>query len=136
MLIFLDIDGVMVPARGWQSPELLDDGFPAFSQRASHALNQMISMDDVVILTTSHKSRFSIQEWKNIFNKRGIVINTLESLPENSSNLSRKDEILQWFSTHSVNEKFIIIDDDRSLNDLPSNLKKCLIQPSPFIGLV
>ena len=33
MLLFLDIDGVMVPAKGWKSPELLNDGFPAFSSR-------------------------------------------------------------------------------------------------------
>jgi hypothetical protein len=30
MLIFLDIDGVMVCVKGWKSPELLNDGFPAF----------------------------------------------------------------------------------------------------------
>jgi hypothetical protein len=31
MLIFLDIDGVMVPAKSWERPVLLKDGFPAFS---------------------------------------------------------------------------------------------------------
>ena len=35
MLFFLDIDGVMVPAKGWKSPEFLDDGFPAFNIRQS-----------------------------------------------------------------------------------------------------
>ena len=29
MIIFLDIDGVMVPAKGWKVPDQLDDGFPA-----------------------------------------------------------------------------------------------------------
>jgi hypothetical protein len=135
MLIFLDIDGVMVPAKSWKSPELLDDGFPAFSQGACDTLRQIISDNNTVILTTSHKSNFTIQEWKNIFKLRGIEISYLKALPENIGRLSRKDELLKWFNLNTIEEEFIIIDDDSSLNDLPLNLKKHLIQPSPFIGL-
>jgi hypothetical protein len=43
MLIFLDIDGVMVPAKGWQRPELLSDGFPVFSLNAVNALKKLIT---------------------------------------------------------------------------------------------
>lgn len=71
MLIFLDIDGVMVPAKGWKSPEFLNDGFPAFSKNATIALQNLISEDTTVILTTSHKSSFSIAGWKELFKKRG-----------------------------------------------------------------
>ncbi len=56
MFIFLDIDGVMVPAQGWKSPELLNDGFPVFSNKASRVLQSLISEDTTVMLTTSHKS--------------------------------------------------------------------------------
>ena len=49
--------------------------------------------------------------------------------------MSRKDEILKWFNQNKIDETFIIIDDDSSLNDLPLDLKKHLIQPSPYIGL-
>lgn len=135
MLIFLDIDGVMVPAKSWKSPDLLEDGFPAFSQSACHTLQRLISENDTVILTTSHKSNFTIQEWKNIFKHRGIEIPALKALPENNCRLSRKDELLKWFNLNTIQEEFIIIDDDSSLNDLPKDLKKHLIQPSPFIGL-
>ena len=38
MLLFLDIDGVMVPAKGWKSAELLEDGFPVFSTKATEIL--------------------------------------------------------------------------------------------------
>ena len=51
------------------------------------------------------------------------------------SHLNRKDEILNWFKANHVDEKFIIIDDDTSLNDLPDYLKAHLVQPSPLIGL-
>jgi hypothetical protein len=135
MLIFLDIDGVMVPAKSWKTPDLLDDGFPAFSKVACVTLQRIISENDTVILTTSHKSNYTIQEWKNIFKHRGIEISALKALPENSCRMSRKDEILKWFNHNKIDEAFIIIDDDSSLNDLPLDLKKHLIQPSPYIGL-
>lgn len=135
MLLFLDIDGVMVPAKGWKSPELLNDGFPEFSSKATIALNQLISEDDTIMLTTSHKTNFSIEEWKNIFSNRGIHTNKIERLPANIDNLNRKDEIVNWFKVNNTEENFIIIDDDTSLNDLPDNLKAHLVQPSPLIGL-
>ena len=135
MLFFLDIDGVMVPAKGWKSPEFLDDGFPAFSNKAINVLQSLISEDVTVILTTSHKSKFSIEEWKKIFKNRGINIEKLKTLPENFNNLSRKDEIVNWFNFNNVDESFVIIDDDKSLNELPDLLKENLIQTSSYIGL-
>jgi len=135
MLIFLDIDGVMVPAKGWKSPELLDDGFPAFSNRASCVLQSLISEETTIMLTTSHKSNYTIDEWKGIFRKRGINVEKIKSLDINVDNLSRKDEILNWFIVNKTNEDFIIIDDDKSLNSLPNSLKENLILTSPFIGL-
>ena len=135
MLFFLDIDGVMVPAKGWKSPEFLNDGFPAFSNKAIQTLQRLISIEDTIMLTTSHKSKFSIEEWKNIFKNRGINVEKIKTLPANISNLSRKDEIVNWFSGNSVDDNFVIIDDDKSLNDLPDFLKENLIQTSSHVGL-
>lgn len=135
MLVFLDIDGVMVPAKGWKSPEFLSNGFPAFSSKAVYALQHIISNDVTVILTTSHKENFSLDEWKTILKNRSINVHNLQYLRRNVGNLSRNDEIANWFSANNVNEDFIIIDDDKSLNDLPDYLKQNLIQTSPYIGL-
>lgn len=135
MLIFLDIDGVMVPAKGWKSPELLSDGFPAFSSKASPILQGLISENTTIILTTSHKSNYTISEWKDIFRKRGINIEKIETLEINADNLSRKDEILNWFSARGMRENFVIIDDDKSLHSLPPFLKGNLILTSPLVGL-
>lgn len=135
MLFFLDIDGVMVPAKGWKTPEFLNDGFPAFSNKATSTLQSLISEDVTIMLTTSHKSKFSIDEWKSIFKNRGINIEKIKSLPENFDNLSRKDEIVNWFNVNNVDEDFVIIDDDKSLNELPGFLKENLVQTSPYIGL-
>lgn len=135
MLFFLDIDGVMVPAKGWKSPEFLDDGFPAFSSKATLVLQALISKEDTIMLTTSHKSKFSIEEWKNIFKKRGLNIENVKTLPENINHKSRKDEIVIWFNTNRVDDDFLIIDDDKSLNELPEFLKRNLVQTNAYVGL-
>jgi hypothetical protein len=135
MLIFLDIDGVMVPAKGWQRPELLSDGFPVFSLNAVNALKKLITKGTTIILTTSHKSRYNLKEWKAIFSKRGLNNFKLEKLNENIDNLNRKEEVINWFASNKLPTDFIIIDDDTSLNDLPLYLKEKLILTKPLIGL-
>ncbi len=135
MLFFLDIDGVMVPAKGWKCPELLHDGFPVFSIRATRTLQRLVAATDTIMLTTSHKSTYSIEAWKRIFRNRGINIENLAVLPENVHHLSRKDEIVHWFNVHNVDENFVIIDDDKSLNELPAFLRDKLVQTSSYIGL-
>jgi hypothetical protein len=136
MLIFLDIDGVMVPAKAWKVPENMDDGFPMFSEKATAALKRLISPDTKVILSTSHRDRFGIDIWKKIFERRGLRIENLSRL-ESNENLAkkRKDEILGWFNRHEVKDNFIIIDDDTTLNSLPEHLKRNLILTSSSVGL-
>jgi len=135
MLIFLDIDGVMLPLKGWSNPELLDDGFPAFNAKAVSVLQSLITEDTTVLLTTSHKSRFTIEEWKRIFCRRGLEVTKLDTLEENETFLSRKDEVLNWFNLNTYNDDFVIIDDDKSLNGLPVFLKDKLVLTKPMIGL-
>ncbi len=87
------------------------------------------------MLTTSHKSTFNIETWKDLFQNRGINIENIKSLPANIHNLSRKDEIINWFDLNNFTEDFVIIDDDKSLNELPDFLKAHLIQTSSYVGL-
>lgn len=136
MLIFLDIDGVMVHANSWRKPDFLQDGFYEFTQKSTLALQKIISeTNGKIVLTTSHKFRFTISNWKQIFSSRGIQVNYIDRLPENENHLNRKEELLNWFSSNKIVDDFFIIDDDKSLNDLPEHLKKRLIQTSPSIGL-
>ena len=137
MLIFLDIDGVMAPAKSWQRPDILEDGFVDFSSKAVSVLQDVLAQnaDTTIILTTSHKSRFSLSQWKIIFERRGLKVNKLESLNDNNDFQSRKVEILNWFESNDIHEDFIIIDDDKSLNDLPKFYKDRLILTSSLVGL-
>lgn len=136
MQIFLDIDGVMMPAKAWKSPELLADGFPAFSSRAVAALNQILlaSEDCSIMLTTSHKSNYSLEEWKGIFERRGVRLHHVDRLPNNTARLTRKEELEHWLLTNSAGV-FVILDDDSSLNGLPADLKSNWVKTSPYIGL-
>lgn len=133
--IVLDVDGVMVLSASWKPVELLSDGFMKFNKRAIEGLNKIISETGAfIILSTSHKSKFTISEWEAIFKVRGINV-SIDKLDDNISNLNRKDEILNWVNNRWKNEKFVIIDDDKSLNDLPGDIKRRCILISPLIGL-
>ncbi len=136
MLLYLDIDGVMVPANSWRRPEILEDGFFEFSVKATRSLDRIISNSSAdIVLTTSHKFKYSLKEWKNIFKRRNINVNKITRLPKNINHLNRKDELLRWFNAKNRNDDFIIIDDDKSLNALPDFLKDKLIQTSASVGL-
>lgn len=135
MLIFSDIDGVMVSAASWKAPELLEDGFPMFTQKSIQSLKSIITSDTKTILSTSHRDRFSIEKWKEIFAKRGLLVKNLDRLPSSNMHGKRKDEIMQWFSTHRRPKNFIIIDDDNTLHDLPRDLNDHLVITSSLVGL-
>ena len=137
MLILLDIDGVMVPAHSWKRPEFLSDGFPAFSTNSVNALQKIISETGANLrLTTSHKSIYSIPQWIEIFKLRGIDLGGIDRITDRYSNLNRKQEIMDWHASHpDLNEPFVILDDDKSLNALPHHLKEHLVLTSPLIGL-
>lgn len=135
MLILLDIDGVMVQAASWKPVEILPDGFSSFNARAVSGLQRIISGTNAsIVLTTSHKYKYSLSQWKEIFKRRGIVA-SIDRLEDNLNFLNRKEEILRWVSKNSNIEDYVIIDDDKSLNGLPFNIKERLVQTSAMIGL-
>lgn len=135
MLILLDIDGVMVPATSWKRPEFENDGFPKFSRKSIVSLRKIISETGAdILLTTSHKSSYSITQWKNIFSARGIENIKIKRLNANRNHLNRREEIMKWVDKERENS-FVIIDDDKTLNKLPDNIKSKLVQTSATVGL-
>ena len=134
MYILLDIDGVMIPIKSWKSVELLEDNFLTFNSIAVSNINRMIiETNATIILTSSHKSLFNLEQWNKIFYVRGIdtVIGKLE---DNIHFLTRKEEILKWLHKNSK-ENVVIIDDDKSLNSLPLHLKNKWVPIDSMIGL-
>lgn len=142
MIIFLDIDGVMTPATIWRRLELMEDGFHDFTKKSVQALNQLIDDETEIILTTSHAMQFTIAQWKNIFEKRNVKsvkkMDVLTHLPARLHSYRKNHEFERWFlykkHANEVND-FVIIDDDRDLNDLPAFMKQRLILTRSWIGL-
>jgi len=136
MLIVLDIDGVMVPATSWEKPEFLNDGFSAFSPRATSGLQKIIlETNATIVLSTSHKFKYTLPQWKEMFKQRGIVISGIQRLEDNLTYLTRKEEILNWLNNNTDIKEYVIIDDDKSLNGLPVSIKDKLVLTSPMVGL-
>lgn len=139
MKFFLDIDGVMVHANPHKRVDLDDDGFYKFNQTAVDVLNSVIdpNSDDELILSTSHRFRFNIIEWLSIFQSRGINAKNISILdiPIQHKH-TRKSEIIDWIVRCNLTaDDLVIIDDDKSLNELPNNLKERLVLTNPYTGL-
>ncbi|GAA0883624.1 hypothetical protein GCM10009120_22220 [Sphingobacterium siyangense subsp. cladoniae] len=99
MIFFLDIDGVMVHANPHRQVAQATDGFYVFSRAAVETFNTIfIAEEDQVILSSSHRFRYTIAEWKKIFHDRNIRIDLLTLLEDVVAKVNhrytRKDEIL------------------------------------------
>lgn len=141
MIFFLDIDGVMVHANPHKQVELADDGFYKFNTIAVDILNAIIyKTKDKIILSTSHRYRYNEAQWKEIFESRGIELKFLSILNNHNISLdhkyTRKMEILEWIDINNIKtDDVVIIDDDKSLNDLPKALKERLVLTNSYTGL-
>lgn len=139
MKFFLDIDGVMVHANPRKRVELNDDGFYKFNQTAVDVLNSVIDPngEDELILSTSHRFRFDIIQWLGIFQSRGINAKKISILDiPVKHKYTRKSEIIDWIVRCNLTaDDIVIIDDDKSLNELPNNLKERLVLTNSYTGL-
>lgn len=140
MKFFLDIDGVLVHANPHKPVDLEADGFYKFNAIAVNILKCILyQTKDEVILSTSHRFKYDINEWKQIFSSRGIKMNHISIIQNNYSSttrVSRKNEIEHWITeNHIKSTDVVIIDDDKSLNDLPKYLKDRLVLTNPYTGL-
>lgn len=140
MKFFLDIDGVMVHANPHKPVELEDDGFYKFNDLAVTILKCVLyKTKDEVILSTSHRFKYSTMRWKEIFESRGIIMNNIsiiQTSSDRSIRINRRVEIEQWIIQNKIKyQDVVIIDDDKSLNDLPKVLKDRLVLTNPYTGL-
>lgn len=139
MKLFLDIDGVMVHANPQKSIMSEVDGFYKFNADAIETLNIFLHSHKIteLILSTSHRFRFTIKQWEKIFSDRGINIKKISivDLPLDIKS-TRKSEIIAWIEKcHLSSKDIFILDDDKSLNGLPLELKKRLVLTNPYTGL-
>lgn len=136
--ILLDIDGVLVTTPAWRPVELLPDGFMQFNELDARNLNRIIELTDAeIILTTTHRITYSIEEWRRLLATRGIIATRISKINEVTA-LSqmgkRATEIEAWVAKNSE-RNYVIIDDDPSINGLSGFIKDNFVQTKPMLGL-
>ncbi|WP_426492667.1 HAD domain-containing protein [Hymenobacter sp. 102] len=139
MKILLDIDGVLVTTPIWRKAEVLADGFLKFDENASRNLAAIISAtNSSIVLTTTHRINFSLEQWYILFKTRGIIVSNIVKINKKESiDLlgNRSEEIKEWVDQFDAAEDYVIIDDDLSINGLPSYIKNRWVMTRPMIGL-
>ena len=139
MTVLLDIDGVLVTTPGWRITEQHSDGFLKFNDRAEKNLIRLITETNAsIVLTTTHRITYSIEKWKEIFNNRGIPVETIEKVNTKQAvgdMLDRGNEIKEWVDNFGIGRSFVIIDDDLSINALPLEIKDKWVMTKSMIGL-
>jgi hypothetical protein len=76
-------------------------------------------------------------EWNQIFELRGIHVGKISKINDVKKAIDikkRNVEIEEWFSNNRTAE-FLIIDDDKSLNELTDDLKNRWIQIDAMLGI-
>ena len=100
MVILLDLDGVLITTPAWRAVETEPDGFFKFNARATTNLAAVLAATNAaVVLTTSHRLKYSLAQWSAFFYARGLVpaaitkVNDRTTLPPAGS---RAAEIVAW----------------------------------------
>lgn len=137
-IIFLDIDGVVRTDNSdkfWSN--LLNTKIPIsvferkFDKKSISILNEIVYYTNAkVVISSSWKNNFSLNELKDIFKKEGFngeVIDVTKCL------YNRGEEIQEYLDTHNIN-KYVVIDDN--IKDIRNHINsKRIIECDSYIGL-
>lgn len=139
MTILLDLDGVLITTPSWKMPHFLEDNFPNFNPEAVRCLNILLENTQAkIILTSSHKINYTIEEWAKIFQKRNLIATPTAKLNDSAPQTypNRATELVDWLDKpeHANFAPFLIIDDDQSLHNLPAHFKSCWVATRPLLG--
>lgn len=132
-VVILDLDGVMITTPSWKSDKVHSDGYSAFNENAIGNLNKLLeNLDAELWLSSTRRYNKSLEEFNTIFHNRNIQ-KALQGFLPGDGFASRVSEI-ESFLSHEPIQNFIILDDDQSLQGLPSQWKKCWVNTDPLIG--
>lgn len=139
MILLLDFDGVLITTPSWQPAIIAADGFIEFNPQCVAQIKRIISLGavDTIVLTTTHRIRYSAEVWHKLFAGRGIAIERLEKVNSCYSLTTmplRRDEIAAWAEDKDPAD-YIILDDDNGLQALPTHIKQRWVKTDSLIGL-
>ncbi|MBU2930169.1 HAD domain-containing protein [Winogradskyella psychrotolerans] len=126
-LLILDLDGVLLTNPSWKADRIHSDGYSEFNESCVENLNRLLTLAEFDIwLSSTRRTVKTLTEFNLIFKNRGIKKAIVGFLPKYSHCRNRKEEILNFITEFKTSD-FLIIDDDKSLNGLESEIKKKLI---------
>jgi hypothetical protein len=125
--LILDLDGVLITTPPWKADEMDSDGYSKFNQFCIDNLNELLSITKFdVWLSSTRRTVKTLEEFNLIFKNRNIREPIIGFLPEYMNCKNRKEEILEFLDEFKP-ERYLILDDDKSLNSLDNIMKDRLI---------
>ena len=133
-VIILDLDGVLILTPPWKSDKIDVDGYSQFDRQSVTNLNILMSNVDAELWLSSNR-RFgkTLEEFRQIFILRQIEAPLIGFLPLKNLNTPRKDEVCNFLDQEPI-KNFLIIDDDKSLNNLDPLRKSFWVSTDSMIG--
>lgn len=121
--LILDIDGVLIKTPPWRNDEIHSDGYSDFDRECVQNLKELLKEREFEIwLSSTRRIKISIDKWNEIFKNRGLNQVVEGLLPVCESCKTRKEEIINFIEEKSL-INYLIIDDDKSLNDFEPKKK-------------
>lgn len=134
IILILDLDGVLITTSPWKADEMDSDGYSVFNVECVQNLNSLLELAKFDIwLSSTRRTVKTLQEFNAIFEHRQIKQSIEGFLPEYTNCNSRKDEVIEFLNEKNPSN-YLIIDDDKSLNDLNTIMKTNLISTDLVIG--
>jgi hypothetical protein len=126
-ILILDLDGVLITTPSWKPDTIAADGYSDFNKNCVAQLNKLLRTYSFEIWLSSSRRKGQSKEFLNtVFASRGILTPITGFLPMHSDRKSRKEEV-ELFLQEKQLVNFLILDDDKSLNDLESSAKSRLV---------
>ncbi|GAB5416196.1 MAG: hypothetical protein Crog4KO_12200 [Crocinitomicaceae bacterium] len=134
LTIILDLDGVLITTPPWKPDQMDSDGYSLFNKSCVENLNKLLDHVDAELwLSSTRRTVKTLSEFNQIFKHRGINGSIKGFLPEYENCFSRKEEVLKFIEEHKC-KNYLIIDDDKSLDDLDDSIKQRLIRTELLNG--
>ena len=122
--IILDIDGVLITTPMWKPDKMHADGYSDFCEKCVQNLNKLTEgIDTKIIISSSRRKGKTLEELKTILANRTITAPVFDALPFDDGVKSRCDEVIGYITENKL-EHYLIIDDDKSLAELPLSIKR------------
>jgi hypothetical protein len=114
-VVFLDIDGVLAPIRGW-------DRYGDLERACIEVLNEIVgsARADVVVSSTWRHGK-TVAELQAMLEAEGFTGRVVDKTPTGVPGAERGEEIAAWLAEHAV-ASYVIIDDHVDMGALRSAL--------------